>query len=188
MNIHIKKIVLALLLIITGLPDVSSSIDAMNEKELSGRNIYNKKRVTFIDQPAPDLRFKDQNGKTISLNSLKGKVVFINLWATWCPPCIHEMPSINKLRETFKDNQDLVFLMVDMDGKIEKAKAFMKRKKFDLPVHILDSEIPAELFTGSIPTTIIVDKHNNVVGRQIGGADYSSQEVIDLIDALLNEE
>jgi thiol-disulfide isomerase/thioredoxin len=139
-------------------------------------------------QQTPDLKFKDENGKTISLSSLKGKVVFINLWATWCPPCIHEMPSINELRKTFKDNDDLVFLMVDVDGKIDKASKWMKNKKFDLPVHVPDSEIPRELFTGSIPTTIIVDKKNNIVGRQVGAADYMSAEVIELMKNLLNEK
>src|SRR5690606_33883019 len=139
-------------------------------------------------QQTPDLKFKDENGKTISLSSLKGKVVFINLWATWCPPCIHEMASINELRKTFKDNDDLVFLMVDMDGKIDKASNWKKNKKFDLPVHVPDSEIPRELFTGSIPTTIIIDKQNNIVGRQVGGADYMSPEIIELMKNLLNEK
>jgi hypothetical protein len=64
----------------------------------------------------------------------------------------------------------------------------MKNKKFDLPVHVPDSEIPRELFTGSIPTTIIVDKKNNIVGRQVGAADYMSAEVIELMKNLLNEK
>lgn len=138
-------------------------------------------------QQTPDLKFKDENGQIISLRSLKGKVVFINLWATWCPPCIYEMPSINKLKNTFKDNDDLVFLMVDVDGKINQAKKFMERRKFDLPVHIPASEIPRELFGGSIPTTIIVNKQNDIVGRHVGGADYAAQEVIDMMSKLLNE-
>lgn len=135
----------------------------------------------------PDLKFKDEKGNIVSLHSLKGKVVFINLWATWCPPCIREMPSIDELRKTFKDNEDLVFLMVDVDGNIEKAANFMKNKKFDLPVHIRASEIPRELFNGSIPTTIIIDKQNKIAGRHIGGADYASPKIIEIIKELLSE-
>lgn len=135
----------------------------------------------------PDLKFKDEKGNIVSLHSLKGKVVFINLWATWCPPCIREMPSIDELRKTFKDNEDLVFLMVDVDGNIEKAANFMKNKKFDLPVHIRASEIPRELFNGSIPTTIIIDKQNKIAGRHVGGADYASPKIIEIIKELLSE-
>lgn len=147
----------------------------------------NGEKLLVLDalQQTPDLKFTDENGKTI-LRSLKSKVVFINLWATWCPPCIYEMPSINNLRNTFKDNDGLVFLMVDVDGKINQAKKFMERRKFDLPVHIPTNEIPRELFGGSIPTTIIVNKQNDIVGRHVGGADYAAQEVIDMMSKLLN--
>jgi thiol-disulfide isomerase/thioredoxin len=183
MKTNIKKIALLPLLVITGL--AFTSMNNIENKTSNGE----KPLVSNVQQQqTPDLKFKDENGKTISLSSLKGKVVFINLWATWCPPCIHEMPSINELRKTFKDNDDLVFLMVDVDGKIDKASKWMKNKKFDLPVHVPDSEIPRELFTGSIPTTIIVDKKNNIVGRQVGAADYMSAEVIELMKNLLNEK
>lgn len=71
---------------------------------------------------------------------------------------------------------------------IDKASKWMKNKKFDLPVHVPDREIPREIITGSIPTTIIVDKQNNIIGRQVGGADYMSAEVIELMKNLLNEK
>jgi thiol-disulfide isomerase/thioredoxin len=61
--------------------------------------------------------FTDGNGNTVSLKSLKGKVVFINFWAAGCPPCIHEMPSIKKLKQSFNGNDNIVFLMVDVDAK-----------------------------------------------------------------------
>lgn len=188
MKRYIKKIALLPLLAITGLTYASISGNGIDESINTDKGINGKEPLVSNFQQTPDLKFKDEDGKTVLLSSLKGKVVFINLWATWCPPCIHEMPSINELRKTFKDNDDLVFLMVDVDGNIEKSSKWMKSKKFDLPVHVPDSEIPRELFGGSIPTTIIVDKQNNIVGRQVGGADYSSQEVIDLMTKLLNEK
>jgi len=188
MNIKKKKIALLPLIAITGWAYATINGNAIDGSMTAKQGTNGEKPLVSNMQQTPDLKFKDENGKTISLHSLKGKVVFINLWATWCPPCIHEMPSINELRKTFKDNKDLVFLMVDVDGKIEKSKEWMKKKKFDLPVHVPDGEIPRELFTGSIPTTIIVDKQNNIIGRQVGGADYSSKEVIDLMTKLLNEK
>jgi len=188
MKTYIKKVALLPLLVITGLAYASMSGNRIDNSTNKDMGINGEQPLVSDVQKTPDLKFKDENGKTISLHSLKGKVVFINLWATWCPPCIHEMPSINELRKTFKDNKDLVFLMVDVDGKIEKSKEWMKKKKFDLPVHVPDGEIPRELFTGSIPTTIIVDKQNNIIGRQVGGADYMSPEVVELMKKLLNEK
>jgi len=187
MKKNIKKIALLPLMVITGWAYASMNGNGIDRNMTANQGTNGEKPLVSNAQQMPDLKFKDENGKTISLQSLKGKVVFINLWATWCPPCIHEMPSINELRKTFKDNNDLVFLMVDVDGKIEKSKEWMKNKKFDLPVHVPDSEIPRELFTGSIPTTIIVDKQNNIICRQVGGADYMSPEVVDLMNKLLNE-
>ncbi len=186
MRAYIKKMALLPILVILGLAFITISGIAKSTASNKGIN-GEKPLVSDVLQQTPDLMFIDENGKTISLRSLKGKVVFINLWATWCPPCIYEMPSINKLRNTFKDNDDLVFLMVDVDGKINQAKKFMERRKFDLPVHIPANEIPRELFGGSIPTTIIVNKQNDIVGRHVGGADYAAQEVIDMMSKLLNE-
>ncbi|MBZ4190762.1 TlpA family protein disulfide reductase [Niabella sp. 3A5MI-3] len=185
---NIKKLALLPLIVITGLAYASMNGNSIDRKLNANQNTNGGRPLVSEAQETPDLKFKDENGKSVSLHSLKGKVVFINLWATWCPPCIHEMPSINELRKNFKDNKDLVFLMVDVDGNIEKSKKWMQGKKFDLPVYIPDGDIPRDLFTGSIPTTIIVDKKNNIIGRQVGGADYMSQEVLDLMKKLLDEK
>src|SRR5690606_3035773 len=81
--------------------------------------IAEEETTSLPEQTGNDVAFKDKDGKTVSLKSLKGKVVFINFWATWCPPCIHEMPSINELKKTFKGNDNIVFLMVDVDNNIK---------------------------------------------------------------------
>lgn len=188
MKMNIKKIALLPLIAITGWAYASINGNGIDGIITTNQSTNGEQPLVSKAQQTPDLKFKDENGKTISLHSLKGKVVFINLWATWCPPCIQEMPSINELSKTFKDNDNLVFLMVDVDGNIEKTKKWMKDKKFDLPVHVFDGEIPRDIFSGSIPTTIIVDKQNNIIARHVGGADYSSKEVIDLMTKLLNEK
>lgn len=137
-----------------------------------------------IEKDNNNLAFKDKNGKTITLNSLKGKVVFINFWATWCPPCIHEMPSINELKKTFQDNDKIEFLLVDVDNKIEKSNAFMEKKNYDLPVYVPTSAIPSEYLGNSIPTTVILDKNGKIVTRIEGGRDYSSPDIIKLLNDL----
>src|SRR5690606_9816177 len=82
-----------------------------------------------------DVLFKNMDGEVIELADQKGKVVFINFWATWCPPCIAEMPSIQSLYNEFKGNEKVMFLMVDVDNKPEKSQKFMDKRKFDMPVY-----------------------------------------------------
>lgn len=132
-----------------------------------------------------DVSFTDENGKTVTLSSLKGKVVFINFWATWCPPCREEMPTINTLRQKFKDNDQIVFLMVDVDGKMKKSKAFMEKNKYDLPVYAPKSSIPPDFLGNAVPTTIILDKNGKIAGRVEGSMDYSSPEVIKSLKELI---
>lgn len=135
-------------------------------------------------EPLPNVYFKDGGGKTIDLASLKGKVIFINFWATWCPPCIAEMPSINDLHSKFKDNEKVVFLMVDVDGNYQKSDSFMKKHQYALEVVSPASEIPPVFMQGAIPTTVILDRQGKMVYRQEGAADYNSPEIVDLIAQL----
>src|SRR3546814_399295 len=120
--------------------------------------VAEKVAETTNDQ-TPYVSFKDKSGNIISLNSLKGKVVFINFWATWCPPCIAEMPTIQKLYTEFKDNKAVEFIMVDVDNNRTKSQNFMDKRKFDLPVYTPASPIPASYFGGSLPTTILLNKN-----------------------------
>ncbi|MFT3902919.1 MAG: TlpA disulfide reductase family protein [Niabella sp.] len=132
-----------------------------------------------------DVNMVDGKGDTITGSSLKGKVVFVNVWATWCPPCIAEMPSIGKLYQKFKNNPDVMFLLVDADNNMKKANRFLNRRKLDLPVHNSNMELPAEWFQGSLPTTVILDKAGNIVYRHVGAADYGNEKFARFLDGLL---
>ncbi|REA56529.1 TlpA family protein disulfide reductase [Dyadobacter luteus] len=131
--------------------------------------------------PLPNVLFRDGDGITVNIASLKGKVVFVNFWATWCPPCIAEMPSIDALYGKFKDNENVVFLMVDVDGNHEKSVSFMKKHHYALEVVSPASEIPTVFMQGSIPTTVILSKEGKMVYRHEGAADYNSAELVDMI-------
>lgn len=128
--------------------------------------------------------FSDDSGKLVKISDLKGKVVFVNFWATWCPPCKAEMPSIQSLKDKFKDNDQVVFLLVEIEGAQEKAQAFMKEGGMDLPVYYPASEIPEDWLAAAIPTTVILDKTGHMVTRHEGMADYASAEVFDFITSL----
>jgi len=145
----------------------------------------NTPTVEALVSTTAGISFTDKDGKTVSLSSLKGKVVFINFWATWCPPCIQEMPTINALKEKYKGNNNIVFLMVDVDNNIEKSTAFMEDKKYDLPVYVPASEIPSDYLGGSIPTTVILDKSGDMIAHIEGGRDYTSPEIIKALNELV---
>ncbi len=127
------------------------------------------------------LLFKNTDGKVIDLQEQRGKVIFINFWATWCPPCIAEMPSVNRLYNEFKNNENVIFIIADVDNNFIKSTAFMKEKKFSLPVYSLAGDIPREYFSGTLPTTIILDKSGNIAFKHEGLADYSSDKMIEYI-------
>lgn len=133
------------------------------------------------------LRFKAGNGRIISLPALKGKVVVLNYWAPWCPPCVKEMPSFNKLRRHFPDNDDLVFLMVAVDNEYAKAKAFMDHHGYNLPVYTSDGQILNDLFSGAIPTTAIFNRANKLVDIYIETEDFSVPDFVEKLKRLLEQ-
>ena len=131
-----------------------------------------------------DIKFKDAKGKIISLADGKGKVIFLNFWATWCPPCLAEMPSVNRFYEQFK-NEDVIFIMVDADGDFAKSQAYMDRKAYQLPVYAFASDIPKSIFKGSLPTTLVFDKKGRISFQGEGAANYASKKFTDFVKVLL---
>lgn len=131
--------------------------------------------------------FTDESGKTTDIASLKSKVVFINFWATWCPPCRAELPSINKMYQQFGTNKNIVFLLVDADGNLDNSNAFMQDHNYTLPLFISSSNISQDLFSGTLPTTIVINKKGQIVFKETGAADYSTASFTDFITKLAAE-
>jgi thiol-disulfide isomerase/thioredoxin len=134
-----------------------------------------------------DVKFQNGKGDIISLNESKGKVVFLNFWATWCPPCRAEMPSIEKLFKQLAGNDKFVFITVDADGDYPKAKKFLDRRKFTFPLYTIASDIPSNLFAGQLPTTIVLNKKGEIIFRHEGMADYSDKKFSDFLKKLSEE-
>jgi thiol-disulfide isomerase/thioredoxin len=130
------------------------------------------------------IKFRDTEGKVVDLGNLKGKIVFLNFWASWCPPCIAEIPAINKLYEKFKDDADVVFILADADGNLIKSQKFMDGKKFRLPIYAVASQIPEALYQGSLPTTVVFDKQGHIAYNEIGAANYGDPRFIEFINKL----
>ncbi|PKQ46785.1 TlpA family protein disulfide reductase [Confluentibacter flavum] len=128
------------------------------------------------------LKLIDKDGNITSLEELKGKVIFMNLWATWCPPCIAEMPSIDKLHEEMGD--EVAFVMLSLDQDFATAKEFDKRKGYNLPIYAPASNLPAIYDSSAIPTTYVIDADGNLALTHKGMADYSDLEFISFLRSL----
>ncbi|WP_224996191.1 TlpA disulfide reductase family protein [Cesiribacter sp. SM1] len=128
----------------------------------------------------------DMEGKTLAFESLKGKVIFMNIWATWCPPCVAEMPNIQSLYDKVGSDK-IAFVMLSVDqGSMKKVKKFVDRKGFTFPVYMPASQLPEEFYTQAIPTTFIISPEGKIVARQEGMAEYDTKEVRDFLEDLAN--
>lgn len=125
---------------------------------------------------------KGLNTPNINFNETKGKVVFVNFWATWCPPCIAEMPSIQKIYTNYKDRVAFIFVSNEDWNKIDD---FYKLKGYSLPTYNILSNIPDQLKSNSIPATFIIDKNGNIVTDKKGPADWNSSKIRTLLDELI---
>ena len=134
-----------------------------------------------------NLSLKSENGEIINTSQLKGKVVFMNFWASWCPPCRAEFPSVQKLYENYSGNKDLVFLTVNLDEQVEKGKIYLEKEEFTVPFLIPNGNIPKEFFGGSLPTTVVLDKSGKIRMHHAGMADYSKESFYEEINQLLKE-
>jgi thiol-disulfide isomerase/thioredoxin len=121
------------------------------------------------------MELRNQQGEWISMKDLRGKVIFLNLWATWCPPCVAEMPGIDALAKKI-DDEDVVFLMLSLDKDFEKARQFRKRKDFSFDVYALEGKLPKMYYSQSIPTTYVISADGKLVLTHTGMSDYNTEE------------
>ncbi|NQZ77124.1 MAG: TlpA family protein disulfide reductase [Ekhidna sp.] len=142
-------------------------------------------KPTFEEGKQPmsyDFILEDFQGNSIPFSSLEGEVVFVNFWATWCPPCIAEMPDIQDLYNEKKG--ELKFAMISMDRDENKAKAFVEKRQFTFPTYFLRSPLPSTFNTSSIPTTYLLDKQGIVQAENHGMAKYNTARFKNLIGNL----
>lgn len=145
--------------------------------------------ITLVANPSstqrlPDVTFTNKDLKTLHLANMQGKVIFVNFWATWCPPCLAKMPGINQLYNRFKGNPNIVFVTVDVDQQLTKSSAFLKKHDWNLPLYQAFGTLPQALSSESIPFTVIFNRHGKIVYRHEGTADYGSDNMVKYIKTL----
>ncbi|SEA54563.1 Peroxiredoxin [Desulfuromusa kysingii] len=144
-------------------------------------------RGGLIGQVAPDLTLTNMQGEAVTLSQFKGKVVILNFWATWCPPCREEMPSMEQLHRDL-ESKGLVLLAVNVEENGQQAVTqFLQKTPYSFPI-LLDSESVAQNTYGVFryPESFIIDRNGVVVEKIIGGRNWLSGATFELINFLLN--
>lgn len=169
-------------------------IEQASSASRRGYNGQSNQSVTFAQKSSAPMEaiLQNEHGQTFKLSDLRGKVVFINFWATWCPPCRAEMPGIRDLKMYFAKDTAVVFLLVDVDGKLKQSGSYLRRRDLGQLLNVsaadslrlmprslqenslvkMVSPIPAELEAGSVPASFVLDRKGKIVMRYIGAADY----------------
>jgi thiol-disulfide isomerase/thioredoxin len=136
--------------------------------------------------PAPDFSLSTLEGQIVTLSALRGRVVFLNFWATWCPPCREGMPSIERLHLRA---QGLVVLAVDVDESPERVAKFVKDFRLGFPVRLdAGSHVFSSYGAPGLPTTILIDRKGRVIGGALGPRDWASNAGRALMRTLLEQQ
>lgn len=125
------------------------------------------------------------NRDRTDFSEYEGEVVLVNFWATWCPPCIAEMPSFQDLYEDYGDK--INFLFVSSEDH-QTVRGYLDRKRFTLPAYRPLTEAPQPLNGNTLPTTYLIDQKGNIVIQKVGAADWNSEDVRKTIDELLQKQ
>ena len=178
----------AVILIIFGLMMFSGKLNAIsNYMSPSQGQVSTNQAENSDDSVNYGNALLNQDDKPISLADYHGKVVFLNFWATWCPPCQREMPEIQKLSEKYQNSEDIAILTVVMPGGQEMdaagIKKFLKEKGFTMPVIFDDGRLSSSFQITSLPTTYMFDRDGNVYGSVVG--QLSSDMMENIIDRTL---
>ena len=144
-------------------------------------------RATDEPQPAADFQLSDLDGQLLRLQDQRGKVVLLNFWATWCHPCLQEMPTMEQLLQTLQQ-RPFVMWAVAMKEEREKVAPFMDKHHFQFTVLLdRDGAVSARYNLRGLPTTYLIDCHGNTVGWSVGPQEWTSEAIHTLLAALLSD-
>ena len=168
-----------LILIISGLFIAGLVYRSRMMSPTSGIIKEGKRKV--LSQETLDWTFYDLEENKHNLNGFKGKVIFLNFWATWCGPCVKEMDSIQKLYNRFKDDEEVEFILLSIEDK-PTIDEFFKDKDYDFPVYRYEKKVPEQIKEKYIPNTYIINSEGKIVLHHRGMADWDSGKVRKLIE------
>jgi len=154
----------------------------------NGSDLNQQGPIAAGEKAAP-FKLTDLSGDSVSMAQLHGKVVFLNIWATWCAPCREEMPSMERLYERLHDNKDFVMLAVSQDtSSRDEVMAYVKKHGYHFDVLLDPKNAVAEAYNVSgVPETFIIDREGRIVAHHSGAFDWSQPAIRDALEELLKD-
>ncbi|MFO7848608.1 MAG: TlpA disulfide reductase family protein [Spirochaetia bacterium] len=144
--------------------------------------------VPKTPQEAPDFTLEDLSGNSVTLSELKGKVVLLNLWATWCPPCKEEMPSMEELYGELPRSEFTILAVAAPNApreSLEQIESLIEDEGYTFPVLLdEDMEVNQTYGTGSIPTSWIIDPEGMLIARLVGAVDWKKESIVSALSQL----
>ena len=178
----ISNIIFVILLVLMFIPQTRKPIQVTFNKVLAQFSPSVNSEEDQVQIAYYNWDLYDEAGNVVRFGKFKDQVVLINFWATWCPPCIAEMGSLQELYDEY--NGKVAFLFVTADDR-EAIAAFKEKKGYTFPVYYSRSKPPSEILSESLPTTYLIDKQGKIVIDKKGAANWSSDAVKETIDGLL---
>lgn len=166
-----------------------SSRRTSGSSEVQSGSAPSRQSTVAAGKLAANFTLKDLNGAPISLASLRGKVVFLNIWATWCAPCREEMPSIESLYNAFKANNDFVVLAVSQDTDGGSVRPFVQQNHLQFRV-LLDpgNEVGERYDVSGIPETFIIGRDGRIVAHHVGPYDWANADIREALQELIKSK
>lgn len=187
MKIHLKPLLVVFVLALLG---VFGYIWSLKEKK---QDVPQNSHLDIVEemrtQGVPEVSAENIRGQAVTLSQYKGKIVIVNFWASWCGPCIEEIPSLIKLSERFKDQ--LIILAISADEQKEEIDVFKKsfpgldKKNIEI-IWDKDKSIMKQFNVGRLPESYIINKQQKLEKKVVGSIDWNTNESIDFFESLLS--
>lgn len=183
-----RFIALAVAIVTTLAVIVYTRMPAGNGEPPEGFGDISAFRPATEASPAPAITFTDGKGRSLTLADFRGKVVVLNLWATWCTPCVAEMPMLDRLQQELGDEGAVVLaLSIDRGGSKAVQEFYDRTGVRHLDIYVDPSmRATSDIRAAGLPTTLLIDPEGTELGRVIGPMEWDSPEAIELVRTAMN--
>jgi len=154
--------------------------DFVSEQITMSPTVEKINNETLLSEEVLDIDLKGINTSSTNLKNLRGKVLFLNFWGTWCPPCRTEWPTIQKLYDLKQDK--LEFALIAMQDQEADVKKFLKENNYTAPVYIAESPLDPKILPVAFPTSYLIGKDGRILKKEDSSMDWSKGSILEFID------